>query len=136
MNGARGYADRRPGRRPEPVLPMINLVFLLLVFFLMAAIIVPQPPVAVREPEANPSGGFESASLRIAVDREGTVHFGTSRDSAALEALATELSRSPVSSDVAIHADGAAPAARLLGLLQQLTEISAGPVWLVTEPGQ
>ena len=131
MSGAFTISDRRPSRRPEPVLPMVNLVFLLLVFFLMAAIIAPRPPLAIREPTAAEPGGFEPASLRIAAD--GTVHFGTMTGAAALSELAAELAGPSGPLPVAIHADGAAPAAAVVRLTADLAGLATGPVWLVAE---
>ena len=133
MSGAFTISDRRPSRRPEPVLPMVNLVFLLLVFFLMAAIIAPRPPLAIREPTASEPGGFEPASLRIAVAADGTVHFGTMTGAAALSELAAELAGPSGPLPVAIHADGAAPAAAVVRLTADLAGLATGPVWLVAE---
>ncbi|MBL4543543.1 MAG: biopolymer transporter ExbD, partial [Rhodobacteraceae bacterium] len=45
-------AAPRPTRPREPVVPMINVVFLLLIFFLMAAVIAPPEPFGVTLPRA------------------------------------------------------------------------------------
>ena len=134
MTGAFVLSDRNASRRPEPVLPMVNLVFLLLVFFLMAAIIAPRPPVAVREPRAIDPGGIEPVSLRIAVASDGTVHFGEATGAAALAGVAAELAGPSGSLAVAIHADGDAPANTVVRLTADLGSLSSGPVWLVAAP--
>jgi biopolymer transport protein ExbD len=63
-----------PPRRPEPVLPMVNLVFLLLVFFLMVATLAPPPPVAIEPPRAEGVAAGAGPAPRLALDAAGEVH--------------------------------------------------------------
>ena len=46
----------RPRRPRESAVPMINIVFLLLIFFLMTATIAPPAPFAVTPPAAERAG--------------------------------------------------------------------------------
>ena len=136
MTGAFSLSERKTSRRLEPVLPMVNLVFLLLIFFLMTAIIAPHPPLEVREPEAGGAAGFEPASLRVAVAPDGTVHFGNSTGAAALDELTVALEGASGRLPVVIHADGAAPALAVVRLNAALSQLVYDPVWLVAEPAR
>jgi len=122
-------------RRVEPVLPMVNLVFLLLIFFLISAVIAPRPPVPVEPPRAERPQPLAAESLRVAVGPEGRLAYGSARGPAARAALAAALARAPGAA-VALHADRRAPAAAVAATLGDLAEIGAGAVWLVAEPGR
>jgi biopolymer transport protein ExbD len=93
-----------PSRRPEAVLPMVNLVFLLLIFFLMVATIAPPRPVPVALPEAGAAEPAEAAERRVFLDADGAVHGDAG----------------PVTGPVTVHADRDAPARRLAELLRAL----------------
>lgn len=58
---------RRPRRtRQDNIVPMINVAFLLLIFFLMSAVIVPSAPVDIAAPSApDKPGEIEGANLFV-----------------------------------------------------------------------
>jgi biopolymer transport protein ExbD len=93
-----------PSRRPEAVLPMVNLVFLLLIFFLMVATIAPPRPVPVALPDAAEAEPAEAAERRVFLDAGGAVHGDAG----------------PVTGLVTVHADREAPARRLAEVLRAL----------------
>jgi biopolymer transport protein ExbD len=93
-----------PSRRPEAVLPMVNLVFLLLIFFLMVATIAPPRPVPVALPDAAEAEPAEAAERRVFLDADGEVHGDAG----------------PVTGPVTVHADRDAPARRLAEVLRGL----------------
>ena len=116
----------RPQRktRPESIVPMINVVFLLLVFFLMTAELRPAPPVEVALPEAAGAPADAAAGLIAAAD--GTLAFGDLRGEAALAAAAA--SPAPLT----LRADRDLPGADLARLLAALAALGQGRVLLVT----
>lgn len=118
---------RTPARKPraESIVPMINVVFLLLVFFLMTAELRPAPPLEVRLPEAAGDPLAEGAVLIAAAD--GTLAFGTLRGTAALAAAAT------AAAPLSLRADRDLPGAELARLLSVLAARGQGAVALVTE---
>ena len=58
---------RNPGRtRQDDIVPMINVAFLLLVFFLMSAVIAPLAPVDIEAPSTpDVSGRVDGATLYV-----------------------------------------------------------------------
>lgn len=119
---------RPPARRsrPENIVPMINVVFLLLVFFLMTAELRPAPPLEVRLPEA--AGVPVSAAGAVLVAAaDGTLAFGDLRGVAALAAAAA------APGPLALRADRDLPGADLARLLSALAARGQGAVSLVTE---
>ncbi|MDP2062520.1 MAG: biopolymer transporter ExbD [Phaeovulum sp.] len=126
-------------RRPaENLLPMINVVFLLLIFFLIAAKLAPPEPFAVALPEALAEGTAEADfTLHLATD--GRLGFAGAEGAAALQALAAARAAYCAGADctdapprLALRADAGAPAAALAALLPALAGAGFGKVTLVT----
>lgn len=115
---------RRPAR--EPVVPMINVVFLLLIFFLMTAQITPSAPFDLDLPRA--AGEEEVGDAALYISAQGAIAFDRARGDAAL-AQAAEHGTGPLR----LHADAALPAATLARILAQLTDLGASEVEIVTE---
>lgn len=111
----------------EGIVPMINIVFLLLVFFLMTAQVAPPEPFEVEPPESA-AGVPGAASAILHVSSVGEAAFGDLRGSAALEAIAAEARGGPV----AVRAHAELPAAVLARLLAQLGARDVGAVDLAT----
>ena len=119
----------RTAGRGETVVPMINVVFLLLIFFLMVAELAPPDPVEVTLPEAERAAAAGATGLAIHLSETGQVAFGALRGEAAVAAA-----RDAADPDVPlmVRADGGAPAGALAALLAQLR--SAGPLHLAVDP--
>ncbi len=128
-----------PRRRPaENLLPMINVVFLLLIFFLIAAKLAPPEPFAVALPEAEGIAAPD-AGLTLHLDATGQPGFADALGDAALVALAAARTELCASVDCAVappmlllRADANAPAAALAALMPRLAAAGFGAVTLVT----
>ena len=136
------FAD--PPRKPpaESIVPMINVVFLLLIFFLMTAQIAPPEPIAVDPPEASSEDQAE-ADISLYLGPDGTLAFRDAEgDEAALRAL--ELARIDLCGDggcdgaklppLILRADAGAPAPQVAKLLPRLAEIGFTDIQLITVP--
>lgn len=62
-------------RRPdiEPVLPLINVVFLLLIFFMVAGHLAPGLPANVTPPESSAAAADSDEPIRLVVDQHGNL---------------------------------------------------------------
>lgn len=120
-----------PPRRmpPEPYLPLINVVFLLLIFFLIVARMTPPVPLAVKVPQAEGQAVVGKLALYLAAD--GTRAFGEVRGDAALVALARACA-APCGVPLMLHVDAQAPAVLLAALMRQLAGMGWADVQLVT----
>ena len=123
----------RSGRRArsQTDVPMINVVFLLLIFFLISAQIAPPDPFETQLPMARME---ESAapSLALYLSKDGEIAFGSARGEAALrEAAATH------GQDAALplYADARAPAQALASTLAKLQALGQSKVSLITQEG-
>lgn len=110
-----GAARRR--ERHESIVPMINVVFLLLVFLLLTAEIAPAPPVEIRPPEAEVETAAPAGAWILHIAADGTAALGALRGAAALDAV-------PAGAELELRADAALPAADLAAMLPRLARAS------------
>ncbi len=121
-----------PPRRPrgESIVPMINVVFLLLIFFLMTSHLAQPEPFEVNPPEAKLEAEPEAEPL-LYIDAEGKMHFDGAADEAAMTALARVSGDAPV---VLLRADAKLEASKLAAILKQLAEAGLSRAVLVVSP--
>ncbi|WP_422050991.1 ExbD/TolR family protein [Shimia sp.] len=134
------FEELRPKANAESIIPMINVVFLLLIFFLMSAEIAPPEPFQVAPPSATldtPASG----ELILFVDAEGIVGFEdvvgrNTEDLAALDAIVQSYLALCGAPDcdviVRIRADQQAPAQAVARLLPKLAEAGVRKAEFVT----
>lgn len=134
------FSDRPRPQAAESVVPMINVVFLLLIFFLMTAQIAPPDPIDVDLPEAG-SEAEVNAPLPLYLGKDGVLAFREVQgEDAVLHAL--ELERIALCADggctgsegpsIAMSADRDVPAKVLAALLPKLAALGFPKVELVT----
>jgi len=125
------FSPPRPNRRPrENIVPMINVVFLLLIFFLMTAQIAPPDPFEITPPSSSSQAPADGpATLYIAPD--GTLAFLQARGE---DAVFAALAEAPKDSPLLIRADAGLEASKLAGLLARLAAVGVANVALVTTP--
>ena len=141
MRGRFGQATRRltRARLPEDtdarILPLINIVFLLLVFFMVAGRLSASDPFEVAPPEAASAGPAQLDGVEILLGPSGDLALdGQEMDRATLLArLERRLRRHP---DLALRlrADREGPARSVVALMQDLRGLGAREVTLITLP--
>ena len=119
-----------PTRRPrgESIVPMINVVFLLLVFFLMTSRLAPPEPFEVELPVARESGEGEVAPV-LYLSAESEIGFEDLRGEAAVAAFsarAAEQAQTPW-----LRADANAEAKAVARLMRDLAAVGLKDVALV-----
>lgn len=115
----------RPRPTRESILPMINVVFLLLIFFLMTAHIAPAPPFDLAPPEAE-AEAIDSPDRTMWLSADGTLVHNDLSGEAAMEALAT------AEGPVLIRADAGVQAADLARLMRRLSALGLNDLRLAT----
>ena len=121
-----------PPRRPrgESIIPMINVVFLLLIFFLLTAQIAPSTPFPVTPPDSRAEMPAEGRDV-LMVAADGRLAWNEARDDAVWSAIAARTGTGPVE----IRADAQAPAVLLAGHLRRLRALSPAGARLVVTGG-
>lgn len=131
-----------PRRKPEEnLLPMINVIFLLLIFFLISARMTAPEPFAVTPPKATAvSEAQGDFTLYIAAD--GLIAYREAQGDGALAAIAASRADHCASADcttipprLTLRADSALPAQNLAALLPRLPALGFDGIELVTLAG-
>ncbi len=118
-----------PPRRPraESIVPMINVVFLLLIIFLMTSQLSRPEPFEVSPPTATTDGEAEADPV-LFLDKDGRLAFEDARGQGAIAALAA---LTPDNGLVQMRADGAVEAKTVARTLRDLAAAGLSRVELV-----
>jgi len=138
----------RPAGSTGNLLPMINVVFLLLIFFLISAQLAPPEPFAVTPPQAEAASEAQGEfTLHLAADGILAFHDTQSpapdADAAVLAALAAQRTAYCAQNDctaesprLMLRADAQTGVARLAALLPQLGQMGFAVTDLVVRAGE
>lgn len=131
-----------PARRPkgESIVPMINVVFLLLIFFLMTSRLAPPEPFEVEPPSA--AEGAEAGDTPVLfLSAGGEAGFEEARGEAAIAAFAARVQDMTAGGGAQagaeppqLRADSGTEAAVVARTLRALTEAGLSEVALVVAP--
>ena len=122
-------------RRPplEPVLPLINVVFLLLIFFMLAGQLAKSPTVSVDTPLSQSANGPEARDKLLLVLQQDGQWFAEDNDTALTNATLQEyLGERPKGAEVRLLADAGVTMTTLRERLQTLQCLGVEQVRLVT----
>ena len=132
MIGLQNDHRRHPADRETGLLPLINVVFLLLAFYLIAGQLSPSAPFAVTPPEQDGTALETPVRTIIHIAGDGSVAIDGER----LEADAIQRSVAAIegqgAAPVRLVADAEADAARVVSILAQLRDRGVEAVDLVT----
>jgi biopolymer transport protein ExbD len=129
------FAARRPRRPSENIVPLINVVFLLLIFFMLTGSLRAPAPLEIELPsDAEPSapGAVPEGVpvLMLAATGELALDGRIVSPDEVSSLLATQAATRP---SIALHADARAPARIVLPLLERLERAGFEQVDLVTD---
>ena len=124
-----------PKNDEQRVLPLINVVFLLLIFFMLAGKFMAADPFEVLPPQSASEGLTEPQQVIVAVGADGQLGLDgvVMEEPAVRDAISRHLSDDP---DVRIQlrADGRAEATRVVGVMELLRESGVERLELLTVP--
>lgn len=117
----------------EPILPLINVVFLLLIFFMIAGTFQAMPPLDIEPAAANGGEAKETAAPPIAMDARGTIAIGERVvELGDVEDAWRQQTRGNNYGRVRVYADGALEANRVVELMEKLRALGVQNVQLLT----
>lgn len=120
-------------RRSEPMIALINIVFLMLIFFLVAAAIAPPLDRGVALVEADRLDGRAPPDAAV-IRADGTMTYrGAEITSEAY--LAVRLSEASGEVALRLVPDRDLSATRLVAIASELRRAGAEEIWIVTERG-
>lgn len=116
--------------------PLIDVVFLLLIFFLLTSSFVSRQAINVDLPASSTADAAPESPIVVSILADGSLRVdGEGVDEVELTAvIAAHVSDTP-SQEIAVQADKAVGVARLLTVLDAVREGGGEAVSLMTEPG-
>jgi len=100
--------------------PLIDIVFILLLFFIVTSVFIEETGVEVNKPDSKQSQSLDRQSIYIAITAEGKIHYGG--EEIGLYGIGPTLNRLAVTPDhpVVIQADGQATTQILISALDEV----------------
>lgn len=125
----------RPRNDDERVLPLINVVFLLLIFFMIAGQLSATDAFRVQPAESASEGEPEAQDVLVLVAHDGRLALdGEELEAAALEAALRERVAGREDVRVRLKADGRARATEVVAVMERLRAAGVGRLHLLTVP--
>ncbi len=120
------------------MMPLIDMIFILLIFFLVTASFVRESGITVNRPEAATAQSKEAIGLVVGVTEEGKVYIDNQEtDLRRVRGLVEVFLTENPDGGVIIDADGACPTARTVAVLDQCRLAGAKDVAVsATRPGK
>lgn len=113
--------------------PMLDIVFIMLIFFIVTAVFVKEAGVDVLRPDANTARNVKRVSTVIAVTKDGDIWIN--KRQVMLEdvrAIVTKLKQENPKGKVVITADQASQSATVVAIVEQLNQIGVAGVAIAT----
>jgi biopolymer transport protein ExbD len=115
----------------QSIMPLINIVFLLLIFFMVAGQLTQSDPVPLDPPVSRSEAEVDLHPGRFLVDKTGRIfHLGEEVAKDSLAQLAVSLSADH--EELLVKADLASPTGEVLKVISTLRAAGAGKVRLLT----
>lgn len=128
---------QRPRRRRDDeasILPLINVVFLLLIFFLVAARLTLPDPFGIQPPSSTSEGPPEGREHEVLVAADGRLAFdGETVDEAGLRAALGGWDPAD-GQPLRLKADSDAEATRVIAVMELMREAGVAKIRLLTAP--
>jgi len=129
------FPEPRPDQTEERILPLINVVFLLLIFFMIAGSLSVSEPFEVKPPVAQSAGELEPESLVILLSADGRMALDNEimTEAELMTRMTTVLASQP-QTQITLKADARLAGNRLVRFTQALNAAGVQRLQLVTLP--
>ncbi|RVU33646.1 biopolymer transporter ExbD [Hwanghaeella grinnelliae] len=129
--------NRRPRNDDDAVMPLINIVFLLLIFFMVAGKLTSSDPFEISPPSSSSGVNEDPGSLTLLVGRDGeTALDGVAMSETELVKALTDRLQEEPGAILRLKADGGAKAADVIQVMEIIRDAGAGELNLLTVPDQ
>ncbi len=132
MNNLDEFSFHRVRKNPElNMAPLVDMVFLLLIFFLVTTTFSGETGVNVRKPKAKTAAYLSRESILVAVTREGTVHINNRRvDLSTLHKIIENTLKERLDSSVIIIVDKFSLTGRVIEVMDECKSAGAEKISL------
>lgn len=126
---------QRPRNEDDKILPLINVVFLLLIFFMLAGKLAATDPFRIDPPTSARAGQVVIEDLLVQVGADGRLALnGEEMAEAALAAAVSERVGEGTPGTVRLKADGTVEATRVVAIMELLRGAGIESLQLLTLP--
>lgn len=116
----------------ENTLPLINIVFLMLIFFMITGRITPNEAVEIVPPVSSQNGQVPEDKATITLDPDGAMFLGAAPTD--LKGLKTYLAaQNPEDTEINVRADGTVSGAKAVAVLQMIRKSGHKNIRLLTK---
>ena len=130
------FVPPRSKNDDERILPLINVVFLLLIFFMLAGRLAASDPFQIAPPLSASEGPSTARDLVVLVGADGRLALdGEIMDEAALQSALVARLSGEGGANLHLKADGRAEATRVVAVMELLREAGVEKLKLLTVPG-
>lgn len=130
------FARLRAKNDDDRILPLINVVFLLLIFFMLAGRIAAVDPFNIAPPNSASEGKVESHDLVVLLGADGRLALnGEEMDEATLVRRIEAVLRDGNAGPLRLKADGTVEATTVVAVMELLRDAGASSLHLLTVPG-
>jgi len=127
------FEPPRPKNDEERILPLINVVFLLLIFFMLAGRLTAGDPFEIAPPRSASEGPARAKEPLVMVGADGRLALdGSVLDEATLKAAVAERVSGDVDARVRLKADGRADATQVVAVMELLRQAGVERLRLLT----
>lgn len=128
------YRNRESESQEIDMSPLIDMVFILLIFFMVSASFVKDMDLEINRPKASSSTPSSNKAIRVFIDNQGNTYMdGQAVRSWVIQSRLRELLSRKNDSTVLIVTDEKVPASRLIEVVDQCRLAGAMDVGVVTE---
>ena len=129
------FEPPRPRSDEERILPLVNVVFLLLIFFMIAGRLAATDPFQVSPPQSASEGQHEAQELLVLVGADGRLALdGEVMDESAFSSAISDRLASNESTRVRLKADGQAQTTQIIAVMELLRDAGVERLKLLTVP--
>lgn len=126
---------RRAPSEDQRVLPLINVVFLLLIFFMLAGQLASADPFRIEPPQSRSEGTGAAAELTVLVGAQGQLALdGEEMSAEALQAAVADRLAADPGSRLRLKADRAAEATQVVAVMERLRAAGVARLKLLSVP--
>ena len=120
----------------EPnITPMLDVVFILLIFFIVTANFIKEPGLEINRPDSETSEITENAAILIAIGAAGEIYMDGRRiDVRQVKANVIRLIAENPQGSVVIQADVKSTAEKIVAVMDEVREAGVGDISIASEP--
>lgn len=114
--------------------PLIDMVFILLIFFMVSTTFVKDAQIELKRPAASSASTASTKSLRVQIDRQGAIYLdGNPIKPWMIQTKARDAFRGGADKNVLVVSDRSVPVERLVDVVDQLRLAGAADVAVATD---